>query len=159
MLITERNKTISISGTYNSADTLTFCYILINHGGSSTQEVITHCLNAISNSELKNFSSEAATPVSVNGTELPMCLSSNLRAKDNMNASWNLIKSYFQHMDTNHCDGPVAIDAFSFTGTELDNIILVSQEAPFSIIYLRTDSAIGCGSNSDYTVQWSVGIS
>jgi hypothetical protein len=153
------NMTISISGTYKTADTFTFSYILINHGGGSTEEVSTHCLNAISSAPMKNFSTKGATPVSVSGTQLPMCLSTALRAKDDMNASWNLIKSFFQHMDTNHCDGPVAIDSFSFTGAELDNLILVSQATPFSIIYLGTDSAIGCGSNSDYSVQWQVGVS
>lgn len=153
----EVNMTISIPGTYNATDTFTFSYILINHGGDSTQNVLEYCLSAISDSPLKDFDQTKAVAISINGKLLPTSLLPNLRAKDFMNTKWNLIKSYFHHQ--NHCDGPVAIDSFSFAGNELVNMELVSQAAPFSLIYLGTDSNIGCGSNSDYSVQWFIGIS
>jgi hypothetical protein len=146
----------SIPDTYNYSDTFTFSYLVMNHGGGKTQDVLAHCQNALTQTPLTAFSAADAALVKLaNGQQVPRCLSTSLRAKDDMSGWWNQIKPQFSHLDSNHCDGPVAIDRFSFTGSELDTLILTNS---FSIVYLGLDSAIGCGSDSDYSVQWTVNV-
>jgi hypothetical protein len=60
----------------------------------------------------------------------------------------------FQLADPN-CDGPVAVDAITFTPGQLytnttDQTFLKNPSYP------GTDSASGCGGNSEYAVMWSV---
>ena len=154
------NMTISIDGTYGSEDTFTFSYILINHGGGTTTEVENDCSQAFKQSALTIFNAREETPVATaGGGQLPECLANPLRAADDLNTWWNQIKSFFKNTSSNHCDGPVAIDRFSFKGSDIAGMVLASQQNPFSINYLGIDSAIGCGSNSHYSVQWLVGVS
>lgn len=63
--------------------------------------------------------------------------------------------SSFYSWLTVDCDGPVAVDAASVA--EADLFALLSQ-GPLSktINYPGTDSPAGCGSNSQYSVTWSV---
>ncbi len=153
------NVAVSVSSTYHDTDTFALSYLVINHGGGKTQDVLNDCASAMTQSALKTFNAADAQIVPVGNFQLPTCLSSALRAKDDMNFWWNQIKPEFQHLSSDHCDGPVAIDRFSFTGAALTQMILVSQANPFSIIYLGTDSNVGCGSNSHYSVQWFVSVS
>ena len=153
------NMTVSVPSTYSPTDTFALSYLVINHGGGSTQDVLAHCSNAMTQTPLKTFNALDAQLVPVGNFQLPRCLSSGLRAADDMNLWWNQIKAQFQHLSTDRCDGPVAIDRFSFTGAALDQMILVSQANPFSIIYLGIDSASFCGSNSHYSVQWYMHVS
>jgi hypothetical protein len=153
------NMSVSVPSTYTINDTFVFSYLVINHGGGQTQDVLNHCATAMAEPALRTFVLAGSVLVPVQGTQLPTSLSTNLRAADNMNALWNPIKVAFKQLSSDHCDGPVAIDTFSFTGAALDAMILVSQVNPFSIIYLGIDSAVGCGSNSHYSVQWKVSVS
>jgi hypothetical protein len=153
------NMEVSVPSTYTANDTFAFSYLVINHGGGGTQDVLNDCASAMTNTQLITFNAAQAVIVPVGNFQLPKSLSTTLRAKDNMNTLWNLVKAQFQHLSTDRCDGPVAIDCFSFTGAALTDMILVSQANPFSIIYLGIDSAVGCGSNSDYSVQWLVSVS
>ena len=57
------------------------------------------------------------------------------------------------------CDGPVAIDQIAVTADALDQAIgeaLVDGTFSDTRAYPGTDSPAGCGSNSQYTVSWSV---
>ncbi|WP_348267617.1 hypothetical protein P8936_17965 [Edaphobacter paludis] len=153
------NMTVSVPSEYTTADTFVFSYLVINHGGGKTQDVLDHCASAMTQPALTTFNAAQAVIVSVNGVQLPTSLSTDLRAADNINALWNPIKVAFKQLSSDHCDGPVALDSFSFTGAALNEMILTSQANPFSIIYLGIDSAVGCGSNSHYSVQWRVSVS
>jgi hypothetical protein len=54
------------------------------------------------------------------------------------------------------CDGPVAVDQINLTGQSLwawTHGVGVHSETKF---YPGTDSATGCGSNSEYFVTWSI---
>jgi hypothetical protein len=109
----------------------------------------------MSTTPITAFDEAGATVVPVGNTQLPKDFSPTLRVADHIKLLWNLIKPQFKGLDSNHCDGPVAIDKFSFTGAALTKILLAS---PYSFIYLGTNSAVGCGSNSHYSVQWSVDV-
>jgi hypothetical protein len=54
------------------------------------------------------------------------------------------------------CDGPVALDAFAMTGANLDALASENNVHSTTKFYPGIDSDIGCGSNSRYTVTWSV---
>jgi hypothetical protein len=57
------------------------------------------------------------------------------------------------------CDGPVAIDQIAVTADALDQAIgeaIVDGTFSDTRAYPGTDSPAGCGSNSQYTVTWSV---
>jgi hypothetical protein len=66
-------------------------------------------------------------------------------------AAIEILKAIF---DLN-CDGPVAIDQFSFTGAELRNLTPHGMHNEIRN-YPGTDSDPFCGGNSNYTVTWSV---
>jgi hypothetical protein len=134
-------------------DQIVLSYLVINHGGGKSQEVLTACQNAITQTALKTFNAVYAKPVETLGRALPDGLTTTLRAADDINALWNLVKSQFAGISTDKCDGPVAIERVSFFGSSVSSIESIS---PVSIIYLGTDSAVGCGSNSHYSVQWGI---
>jgi hypothetical protein len=142
--------------TLDSNDQIVFSYLVINHGGGSTQDVLAHCQSAMTQTPLKDFNAVDAQLVPVQGGSVPKCMESKLRAADDLKTWWNLIKSQFTHLSSDRCDGPVAIDRFSLMGSSVTPLQLASQANPFSFIYLGIDSAVGCGSNSDYSVQWSI---
>jgi hypothetical protein len=56
------------------------------------------------------------------------------------------------------CDGFVAADAIGRTRTQWDALINSTGGVSFrkSLRYAGSNSPAGCGSNSDYTVTWSV---
>jgi hypothetical protein len=56
------------------------------------------------------------------------------------------------------CDGMVAADAIARSKEQLDTAIDAAGGATYrqSRRYPGSDSPAGCGSNSDYTVTWSV---
>jgi hypothetical protein len=56
---------------------------------------------------------------------------------------------------TADCDGPVAVDKIITNGQELAGIS-VNQPYTLTTYYPGTDSATGCGSNSQYFVTWHV---
>lgn len=150
------NMTVSMPAEFAPTDTFVFSYLVINHGGGKTQDVLNHCASAMAEPALTTFNAAQAQIVPVSGTQLPKCLSTNLRAADDINALWNPIKVAFKNLDSDHCDGPVALDTFSFTGASVIAMVGASNANPFSIIYMGTKSAVGCGSDSHYSVQWSV---
>jgi uncharacterized protein with LGFP repeats len=55
-----------------------------------------------------------------------------------------------------NCDGPVAIDQVSVTGADLINWTQGDDLYTETRSYPGTDSKVGCGSNSRYSVTWSV---
>jgi len=134
-------------------DKLVLSYLVINHGGGKPEAVLTACQNAMTQTALKTFNATFATPVETQGRSLPDGLTTTLRAKDDMITLWDLVKSQFAGLSTDHCDGPVAIDRISFLGSSVSAIESIS---PVSIIYEGMDSGTGCGSNSRYSVQWSI---
>ena len=54
------------------------------------------------------------------------------------------------------CDGPVAVDQIAVTGADLVNWTTGTGMYRETRVYPGTDSNVGCGSNSRYTVTWSV---
>jgi hypothetical protein len=142
--------------TFTDNDEIVISYLVINHGGGNTREILTSCEHCMTQTVLKDFSSSDAQLVPVQGGSVPKCMSTPLRSGSDMNVWWNQIESQFNGVSTDRCDGPVAIDRFSFFGSNIGNMILNSNSHPLSFIYLGIDSAIGCGSNSDYSVQWAV---
>jgi hypothetical protein len=130
-------------------DPVTFSYLITNHGGAKSDTVLTACAAAITKTPLSTFNAPGTNLVpSTNG----------LSAKDNMLAWWVAIRSAFAGVSTNHCDGPVVIDQFSLQGSALEGLAAQSNVAPFSSTYLGIDSAIGCGSDSDYGVTWKINV-
>jgi hypothetical protein len=138
------NLTIPLA-TINEGDKYALSYLVLNHGGGKTGDILTRCANAMTQTQLKDFS-----PLDV------MPATGILRTAAEMNTLWNLVKALFKNSSSDWCDGPVAIDRFSFLGRSVTSIQLASQQTPLSIIYEGIDSHDGCGSNSDYSVQWSV---
>jgi hypothetical protein len=55
-----------------------------------------------------------------------------------------------------NCDGPVAADQVSVAGTDLVNWTQGNGIYAETRFYPGTDSNTGCGSNSRYSVTWSV---
>jgi uncharacterized protein with LGFP repeats len=55
-----------------------------------------------------------------------------------------------------HCDGPVAADQVSVTGADLINWTQGEGIYAETRLYPGIDSPTGCGSNSQYSVTWSV---
>jgi hypothetical protein len=64
----------------------------------------------------------------------------------------NLLAGLF---DAN-CDGPVAVDQISVRGETLWSWTAGVGTHSETRFYPGTDSPVGCGSNSEYTVTWSV---
>src|SRR6266404_7135154 len=54
------------------------------------------------------------------------------------------------------CDGPVAVDQFNLTGGDLWGFTQGTSTHFWSRFYPGVDSPVGCGSNSEYWVVWSV---
>jgi hypothetical protein len=134
-------------------DQIVLSYLVINHGGDKSAAVLTACQNAITKTALKTFNAAYANPVEIQGRNLPSGLTNTLRTAAEINPLWDLVKSQFSGLSTDHCDGPVAIEQVSFYGKSVSGIELIS---PVSIIYDGIDSATGCGSNSHYSVQWGI---
>ena len=134
-------------------DEFVLSYLVINHGGGKAQDVLNDCQNALKQPALTTFNITDATPVEKLGRNLPNCLQSTLRAANDINTLWDPVKSQFNGLSSDRCDGPVAIDRISFYGKSVASIESIS---PVSIIYLGTNSPVGCGSNSHYSVQWSI---
>jgi hypothetical protein len=57
---------------------------------------------------------------------------------------------------TVNCDGPVAVDAVEISGAKLHGLISQGGRYSETRSYPGLDSAVGCGSNSQYSVSWSV---
>jgi hypothetical protein len=54
------------------------------------------------------------------------------------------------------CDGPVASNRIAVTASQIDQSLGENDKASFEKFFAGTDSATGCGSNSKYTVTYSV---
>jgi hypothetical protein len=147
------NLTLSGPSTFTDADTFVFSYLIVNHGGGATADVLSHCQNAMIQTPLLQFSAADAQVVQVPGRSIPKCFDTTLRAADDMNILWNQIKAQFTHLSTDRCDGPVAIDRFSWLGSSMSSVQLLLDVN--SWIYEGIDSAVGCGSNSSYGVNWT----
>jgi hypothetical protein len=63
----------------------------------------------------------------------------------------NLLTGLF----TVNCDGPVAIHAVAVSGQDLNELTSPNGVHTESKFFAGTDSDVGCGSNSKYTVTWS----
>jgi hypothetical protein len=76
------------------------------------------------------------------------------------NVGWQTLLSYVGIADLifPDCDGFVAMDSLGQTLAKWDQAISASPNSVLrrSTRYPGTNSAAGCGSNSDYTVTWSV---
>jgi hypothetical protein len=76
------------------------------------------------------------------------------------NVGWLTALSYLGIADFvfPDCDGLVALDTISHTVAQWDKALDASPNATFrtSIRYPGSNSSAGCGSNSDYTLTWSV---
>jgi hypothetical protein len=141
----------------NPDDQIVLSYLLINHGGGKTDDILARCSTAVLTSPLRDFDPAAAQYIYQPPYLLPACLAGGwMRGPDDIHALWDPIKSIFAHSGSDHCDGPVAIDRFSFYGSALPVITdLIAQLGYFGITYAGIDSADGCGRNSLYSVQWT----
>ena len=76
------------------------------------------------------------------------------------NVGWLTALSYLGIADFTFpdCDGMVALDTIGHTLSQWDQAIGGATDSTFrtSIRYPGSNSPAGCGSNSDYTVTWSV---
>jgi hypothetical protein len=54
------------------------------------------------------------------------------------------------------CDGPVASNRIAVTASQIDQSLGGNEKASFTKFFAGTDSNVGCGSNSRYTVTYSV---
>jgi hypothetical protein len=120
-------------------------YLVLNHGGGKTGDILTRCANAMTQTPLKDFNPQDVMPAT-----------GILRTAGDMNTLWDLVKALFKNSSSDWCDGPVAIDRFSFLGSSVTGIQLASQRTPLSMFYEGIDSHDGCGSNSYYSVEWSI---
>jgi hypothetical protein len=150
------NLTISIPGETKDTDEFVFSYLVINHGGGKADAVLADCATVMTmpGSPLTTFAPAGAAVVQVGGLSLPTSLATQLRAADNIDALWNPVKAVFKNISSDHCDGPVAIDQFSFFGSSLSDVIRYTTPNN-NWIYEGIDSAVGCGSNSAYAVTWA----
>ena len=123
-------------------DRIAFSYLIINHGGGKTEDVLLHCEAAVTLTPLKTFTPSDTQP----SKQIQ-------RTSAYLNNFWNEIQSQFKNVSSDHCDGPVAIDRFSFLGSSVAGL---ASESPFNITYPGIDSATFCGSNSHYSVEWSI---
>jgi hypothetical protein len=64
------------------------------------------------------------------------------------------IVNFLAGIFTVDCDGPVAAGRFQFSGAELSGRAAPRLEQ--TVASPGTDTSVGCGSNSDYSVTWSV---
>jgi hypothetical protein len=138
--------------SFSETDHFIFTYLIINHGGGKEADVIADITQAIPLTAPAAIQLKAA----VDGQNIATVGPPGLSAADDLTTFWNLAKPAFNHLDTDHCDGPVAINAFAFTGAAIAGLTLASQQQPFSINHLGINSADFCGSNSHYSVQWQV---
>jgi hypothetical protein len=151
----QHNVGLSLSlGTINSTDECVFSYIIVNHGGDKTQNVLDSCAAAMTQTPLKQFNPPDAAVIPFEGSMLPKCLTVALRAKDDVNTLWNQVEQVFADLSKDRCDGVVVIDRFSFFGSSIAQVELSS---PHTITYLGVDSRDGCGSDSVYGVLWTAG--
>jgi hypothetical protein len=148
--------TFPLPNEYSATDQFVFSYLIINHGGGKTENVLTDCQNAVSLTSLMEYSTADAQVVSFQGRNLPQCFVNTERSEDILNNWWNQIKAQFNHLSTDRCDGPVAIDRFSFLGSSMADVELFMDVSTFS--YQGIHSAVGCGSNSDYNVNWTIKV-
>jgi hypothetical protein len=149
---------LPLSNPFNSTDEIVFSYLVINHGGGDAGDVLSRCQSAMTHPALTTFNPSLAALVQVQEVSLPNCIANTLRTADSINFLWNQIKPQFSGISTDRCDGPVVVDSFSFMGSSIPQVELISQTSTFIFNYLGTDSSDLCGSNSHYSVQWSVQI-
>jgi len=140
----------------NAAEAVTFNYLMINSGhGGGIEEALT-----ATGTELAKLGASAASaaiaaglsswtgPVIGGMTLQPM--NSILQAV----AKWvvgNTLGVLFAN-----CDGPVAAEQISLLGESLQESTAAAGVLDHTTHHPGTDSAHGCGSNSDYTVTWSI---
>ena len=154
----ESNKTYPVElefpgiPAWETDDKFVFSYMVINHGGGSTDAVTAACKRVMTQSPLMVFDPVKATPDPKTG--VPACLVDTLFAADDLVSWWNQIKDNFNGVPSDRCDGLVAIGRVCFFGSFLDQLLLEPRE--ISMNHLGMDSAGGCGPNSHYSVQWSV---
>jgi hypothetical protein len=131
----------------NPQDQISFCYLILNHGGDHAADVEGYAAGAIGLSTLSAFDPGDALP---SGGTLT-CLLNPDRSEDFMNLKWLVVKPNLRDLHNDRCDGPVVIDAFSFFGSD---VALIEGRRTFS--YAGIHSAVGCGKNSRYRVIWSL---
>jgi hypothetical protein len=139
----------------NPSDEVVFSYLIINHGGGKSAEVLSACANAMTQTPLATFDTTEAALVSVPGGNVPNCLASPLNT--DLEIWWNErgVKAQFSGISSNHCDGPVAIGRFSIPGSFMGQLVTDKNSSnPWTTINTGINSAIGCGSNSEYGIQW-----
>ena len=138
-------------------------YLIVNSGHQSQADIdaiLTKVANSLASAGAQAAASAIGSGVgtlvgaSIGGTVVPI-IGSALGAL----AGW-LVGEITGILFAN-CDGPVAAQQFPFTGTGLWRATSTgpnAQPAPFrsSTDNPGIDSPSGCGSNSDYVVNWSV---
>jgi hypothetical protein len=146
------NLTVNPAVAVARATKLTFSYVILNNGaaGAATAQ-LQIALNLLAD---------------VAGDSINQIL---VAAGVTGSAVADLLKTLIG-LATANCDGIVAIDTFKYTGTELHDLTHSGTASyspgtlaypgnlpPGSDAYKRVyESNAGCGSNSDYSVRWSV---
>jgi hypothetical protein len=146
-----------LEDTVQPNDQIVFNYIIVNHGGDSSANVLKSCAEATTETVLKNINGQEDALVYIDGYPgiyFPYCMTINKRSKGEMNGLWDQVKQVFSHLSSDRCDGVVVIDRLSFPGKYLANMELVS---PRTIKYEGVDSRDGCGSDSVYEITWTIG--
>lgn len=121
----------------NPADTVVLNYLIVNAGSSGRVQVETTL--------------ETVGPLLVTagpGLGVPQLQSA-------MQALQEWLPNELRSVLIARCDGPVAAEQSTFTGTELISI-LSGGEFKQTTIHPGIDSAAGCGDNSIYEVNWHI---
>jgi hypothetical protein len=148
------NVSVTIPATYAPADRFTLNYLVLNHGGDLPPLVSQCCTSIFLGYNWNAYNASDATPAGNWTTALPACMVHAARGSHRADW-WNEIQHAFQTLIQQRCDGPVAMDSFSFQGSSIPAIIAAASQArPLSFDYPGIDSPGGCGSNSDYSVHW-----
>jgi LGFP repeat len=71
-------------------------------------------------------------------------------------AAAGAVAAYIGGIFVANCDGPVAVDQVVATGKQLESWTTANGIYSETRKYPGLDSSVGCGSNSRYTVTWSV---
>ncbi|MEP7125571.1 MAG: hypothetical protein ABJE95_31860 [Byssovorax sp.] len=129
-----------------------FNYTIVNAGHATPSDVV-KTLQSTTTTLLNQGAAWAGTTVgSVLGTALAGPIGTAIGAL----VAWLGGKALgFLFAD---CDGPVAAEQVAFTGQDLWHLTSASATHVFAKTthHPGTDSASGCGSNSDYTTHWTV---
>jgi hypothetical protein len=141
----------------DSADQLGFSYVIVNNGGEISKEAMYTRLGEVGLSLAGEAIGTLAGPGgSTTGREIGSALGATLNdlARRFLNDLTGILApiTAFAFAD---CDGLVAQDEIAYTGAGLAIATATGPDSK-TITYPGSDSPAGCGSNSIYSVTWSV---